>query len=329
MVETFTLEESRFRAPFTFENFKTQLETYLRVLEKEDFSLKNLGFSNRVIEELERIGPSESWKKGRLSEVRGFDEYLPFDLNQVSGCKLKQISSFDEETWTPVKVQRNYRKLSDFERRVLELHEAIYIISAREFGHSTPVATRELVSLLVDGSKVNADVRMALHALSRYGASGAPRASVSGLFKVLPDSNEICPAYLASEMAGVGSGLQISLIIRESKSQDWTVSSFSLSDRRILSTSLGQSTRYDFRLGTAYDDSFVSTFMTKKFSVSFRVRPVYLRNDPRDLPKALEIQTDGRTANCVYSDVALTDSEQDGLFRTLRAGKIESLLNSR
>ncbi|MBS1962402.1 MAG: hypothetical protein JST04_09315 [Bdellovibrionales bacterium] len=99
--------------------------------------------------EWRRIGPSEKWENEDEKALASFDEYLPDEL-RYAGCRVHQVASFNSDEWIPRKVEALYLDLhSEIERRILELHESLFILGVKKYDHQNPVRTRYLASKLL------------------------------------------------------------------------------------------------------------------------------------------------------------------------------------
>lgn len=139
-----TVVESRLAEKRITESGKSLADPsiFLARLEKIDPS-----FSAALRAELERLGPSEDWKIASAPET--FDHYLTTE--EADGCAPKLVARFADGL--SERVEPNYSRLSMDDRRVLEWHEALYQLGARQYGHTNPVRVRALlVALLVGAS---------------------------------------------------------------------------------------------------------------------------------------------------------------------------------
>jgi len=107
----------------------------------------NPGFAERWRREWERLGDSESWERVPVlgaDTMDSFHGYMSF-----GGCRVDQVAFFVRGEWVSRKVSWNYDALSVLQRRILELHESIYVIGARDYGQLTSTLTRLVVANLL------------------------------------------------------------------------------------------------------------------------------------------------------------------------------------
>lgn len=195
MIDTFLEQGIRGSShPFTFRN-----DVYARLV------LANRDLADAWQKEWERIGNSKYWQNDTAAKLLSFDEYLPYDLRQVKGCRAIQVASFTPNDYMPKKVLGNYDLLSEFQRRVLELHESLFVVGVRDFEHTNPVMTRELIAELLSEKFSLERARMLASTFAKKEDSDSYwhrdwRLGESGIYALDQSSyGDFCPAKLVFE----------------------------------------------------------------------------------------------------------------------------------
>lgn len=176
----------------------------------ERLSLVHRGLADAWLKEWNRLGNSKFWADDTAANLLSFDEYLPYDLRQVEGCHAIQVASFTEEDYTPKKVRGNYALLPEFQRRVLELHESLFVVGVRDFEHTNPVMTRQLIAeLLSEDFDLERARMLARHFTKKVDSESYWhrdwRIGESGIYALDPSSlGDFCPATLVFEDTRVG-----------------------------------------------------------------------------------------------------------------------------
>lgn len=137
---------------------ETHRKRFIRLV-TERVSRIHPDFAARLEQEWNRVGDSRDWETAQFSENRTYDEYLPFDIGQLPGCKIEQISAFSNFDYTPSVSKNALQRLSSFNRRVLELHEALYIIGTRDYRHKNPIRVRHLVAAILSEENLAESLR--------------------------------------------------------------------------------------------------------------------------------------------------------------------------
>lgn len=162
------------------------------------------------VKEWDRIGDSENWAHDSSPNLLSFDEYLPYDLKQIRGCQAIQIASFTEQDYTPKKARGNYERLSRFQRRVLELHESLFIVGVRDYSHTNPVMTRDLIAELLARNFYVERARMLAEDFTKRVVSEPTwhrdwAIGTSGIYTLESGSiRDFCPSTLVFEDTRVG-----------------------------------------------------------------------------------------------------------------------------
>ncbi len=179
------------------ESFPTDREAFLA--EVESRLPTSTEFRTRLRSEWERLGPVEAWPRAETGIPSVADEYAPH-----TDCDLLTLAVFSAEdhftsrswyqAWRSYAIEPGVSLLSERHRRYLELHEAIYIIGARDRGHSNPWHTRLLVRALVSG----VDVVTSLADYWHYGFASRAMGP-AGVYHLESGASSLCPKWFTWE----------------------------------------------------------------------------------------------------------------------------------
>lgn len=152
-------------------------------------------FALRLRAEWDRLGDSNNWPLPVKETWYSGDEFLSFDTNQFKNCSIVQVASFVEGEWISRKSELYYPLLASYQKRILELHESLYIIGVRDFNHNTPIRTRKLILALLSSGDASLTERLSLFKLKHIFRPGREISRHYRMNVELSENVERCPMH--------------------------------------------------------------------------------------------------------------------------------------